>query len=223
MQGMGTGHIQSQPLSSERRLGLNFPAEGELRSKSYKHPWADGVGRAGSEGCCYPQKWGSGSSRSGSPRAQGTPGYPCVGIIHGTPPALLGMAAMPGLGQLPIIPTPLLLLEPLPTPLFGCVPPGLADRDPRICTAGCGPHVTGKQGEPGPRALPEPPLPPTLQPQAGEPGREAGHREVHAGDIPNHRKLLLAILLQVDSAQDRVVKREDGEKLAKVCEVPEGV
>lgn len=133
------------------------------------------------------------------------------------------MAAMPGLGQLPIIPTPLLLLEPLPTPLFGCVPPGLADRDPRICTAGCGPHVTGKQGEPGPRALPEPPLPPTLQPQAGEPGREAGHREVHAGDIPNHRKLLLAILLQVDSAQDRVVKREDGEKLAKVCEVPEGV
>lgn len=30
-------------------------------------------------------------------------------------------------------------------------------------------------------------------------------------------------LLQVDSAQDRVVKREDGEKLAKVCEVPEGV
>lgn len=73
------------------------------------------------------------------------------------------------------------------------VPPGLADRDPRICTAGCGPHVTGKQGEPGPRALPEPPLPPTLQPQAGEPGREAGDREVHAGDIPNHRKLLLAI------------------------------
>lgn len=30
-------------------------------------------------------------------------------------------------------------------------------------------------------------------------------------------------LLQVDSAQDRVVKREDGEKLAKVGEVPEDV
>lgn len=31
----------------------------------------------------------------------------------------------------------------------------------------------------------------------------------------------LPFLLQVDSAQDRVVKREDGEKLAKVGEVPE--
>lgn len=33
----------------------------------------------------------------------------------------------------------------------------------------------------------------------------------------------LPFLLQVDSAQDRVVKREDGEKLAKVGEVPEDV
>lgn len=33
----------------------------------------------------------------------------------------------------------------------------------------------------------------------------------------------LPFLLQVDSAQDRVVKREDGEKLAKVGEVPEAV
>lgn len=33
----------------------------------------------------------------------------------------------------------------------------------------------------------------------------------------------LPFLLQVDSAQDRVVKREDGEKLAKVGEVSEDV
>lgn len=33
----------------------------------------------------------------------------------------------------------------------------------------------------------------------------------------------LPFLLQVDSAQDRVVKREDGEKLAKVGEGPEDV
>lgn len=39
-------------------------------------------------------------------------------------------------------------------------------------------------------------------------------------DLPNHPKLLFAVTCwQVDSAQDRVVKREDGEKLAKVREV----
>lgn len=53
-------------------------------------------------------------------------------------------------------------------------------------------------------------------------GREGtGRYLLVAFQITTNRSL--PFLLQVDSAQDRVVKREDGEKLAKVGEVPEHV
>lgn len=71
------------------------------------------------------------------PRAQGHPRVLCVDGDHlecpwhylGWQHCLLRVP-MPRMGQLSIIPVLLLLLEPLPTPVFGCVPAGLADRDP---------------------------------------------------------------------------------------------
>lgn len=90
----------------------------------------------GGRGLMSPWEMGSASSQGGvlGLLGQGTPLL--TGIIRGTSLALLGWqhcllrVSLAGLGQLPITAIPLLLLEPLPTPLFGCVPPGLADRDP---------------------------------------------------------------------------------------------
>lgn len=73
---------------------------------------------------------------------------------------------------------------------------GLADRDPGIRPAGCGAHAAGKQG--GSLNL----LPPAWANRA------------------SHGLALTKFLClgQVDSTQERVIKREDGEKLAKVSQ-----
>ncbi|XP_031207008.1 ras-related protein Rab-26 isoform X2 [Mastomys coucha] len=73
---------------------------------------------------------------------------------------------------------------------------GLVDRDPGICPAGRGAHAAGEQGG-----------------NLGLSSSAWPHRACHAA-------LALMRLLcpgQVDSTQERVVKREDGEKLAKLA------
>lgn len=92
--------------------------------------------------------------------------------------------------------------RPKPSPETGPSFPytGLVDRDPGICPAGRGAHATGEQG--GHLGLSSPPWP---------------QRVCHG--------LVLTKFLcpgQVDSTQERVVKREDGEKLAKVSQIGEG-
>lgn len=96
----GTSQSQPSALSSERRFSLNIPTEGELGSKPYKHPWADGVGGGQSELGCWAclAKWG--------PQGLGTLSLVDRGHLWNSL-AFLGMlrVSMPGLGQLPIIPS----------------------------------------------------------------------------------------------------------------------
>ncbi|XP_032769650.1 ras-related protein Rab-26 isoform X2 [Rattus rattus] len=75
---------------------------------------------------------------------------------------------------------------------------GLVDRDPGICPAGRGAHAVGEQG--GNLGLSSPAWP---------------HRACHG--LALTKSLCLG---QVDSTQERVVKREDGEKLAKEYGLP---
>lgn len=73
---------------------------------------------------------------------------------------------------------------------------GLVDRDPGVCPAGRGAHAAGEQGENVNLLSPAWP-----------------NRASHVLELTK-----FLCLDQVDSTQERVVKREDGEKLAKVSQ-----
>lgn len=77
---------------------------------------------------------------------------------------------------------------------------GLVDRNPGICPAGRGAHAVGEQGG-----------------NLGQSSPSWPHRACHG--LALTKSLCLG---QVDSTQERVVKREDGEKLAKVSQNREG-
>ncbi|XP_038941056.1 ras-related protein Rab-26 isoform X3 [Rattus norvegicus] len=76
--------------------------------------------------------------------------------------------------------------------------PGLVDRNPGICPAGRGAHAVGEQGG-----------------NLGQSSPSWPHRACHG--LALTKSLCLG---QVDSTQERVVKREDGEKLAKEYGLP---